>query len=581
MSLAPPINTKNNAAELSAALARARGALIGVGVFSAVVNVLALTGSIYMLQVYDRVLTSRSTPTLVVLTALMIALYLCYGLLDLLRTRIMTRVGLRVDRALRQRIFGIVLLLPLRSRISGGFLQATRDLEQLRSFLSSPAPIAVFDLPWLPFYLALVYMLHPWLGLLATAGAFVLVAFALMTELKSGRPTKAASSRSGERNSFAEAAWRNAEIIHATGQAQRISSRWSELSEDFLKHQVRAVDVTGGIGTLSRVFRMILQSAQLGLGAYIVIHGEATAGIIIAASIMTSRAYAPIEIAIAHWRSFIGVRESYRRLKTILSSFPQIERHLDLPRPNSLLTVERLTVTAPGETKPIVHDASFSIKAGDGVGIIGPSASGKSTLARALVGAWLPAKGGIRLDGATLDQWRPEALGRDIGYVPQNIEFLSGTIAENISRFDPGATSEAMIAAARVAGVHEMILRLGEGYETRIGEGGTTLSGGQRQRLALARALYGDPFLVVLDEPNSNLDADGESALTAAIRSVRERGGIVITIAHRPSALMAVDKILVMANGRVQAFGPKDEILARNTVKREAAAGTALAGLNA
>jgi len=549
------------AAEIKEAIFRCRGAFLGVGLFSGVINVLALTGSFYMLQLYDRVIPSHSVPTLVGLTILMLLLYAGFGLFDLLRARVLSRIGVRIDRALRDRVFAIVLLLPLRIRPDGDGLRPVRDLDQIRGFLAGYGPIALFDLPWMPFYLGLVFLLHPWLGLLGAAGAIVLLGLTVLTEVRSSTPTRSSSASAAARQALGDTSRRNAEVIHALGMASHLQALWHRLNETHLSHQVGAGDVVASYGALSKVLRTVLQSAVLGLGAFLVIRGEATAGVMIAASILVSRALAPIEIAIANWRSFIVARQSLSRLSKLLILLPVRKGMMELPGPAASLDVEALSVAAPGQQRLILQGISFSLKAGAGLGVIGPSASGKSTLARAIVGAWLPLRGVVRLDTAAFDQWSVDALGRHIGYLPQDIELFDGTVAQNIARLDPNAASHAVISAARAAGVHDMILRLPEGYETKIGEGGDILSAGQRQRLALARALYGDPFLVVLDEPNSNLDADGEAALTQAIKSVRERGGICIVIAHRPSALGALDQLLVLFAGQVQAFGPKDEVL--------------------
>jgi ATP-binding cassette subfamily C protein len=385
----------------------------------------------------------------------------------------------------------------------------------------------------------------------------------MLTEIRSRGPAEASSRIAAGRQVLAETARRNAEVIQALGLGGRMTARWHDQNEELLASQRRALGVTSGLGAASRVFRLVLQSALLGLGAYVVILGEATAGVMIAASIMTSRALAPIEGAIANWRGFILARQSCERLSRLIPMLSPDTRPLALPRPKSGIVVAELLVAPPGFTRPVLQNLSFSLKGGDGLGVIGPSASGKSTMARALCGVWKPLRGSIRLDGATLDQWDAESLGRDIGYLPQDIELFDGTVAENIARLDPNASSNAVLAAARAAGVHDMILGLPDGYSTRIGEGGAMLSGGQRQRIALARALYGDPFLVVLDEPNSNLDAEGDAALMAAIGGVRARGGIAVIIAHRPAALSAVNKLAVLASGQLQAFGPKDEVLAK------------------
>lgn len=562
MMLRPP-SASQPPSELRETLGASRRAFVGVGVFSACVNILALTGSIYMLQLYDRVLPAHSIPTLIGLTVIMLLLYAGFGVFDLLRTQVMSRIGVRLDRSLRDRVFAAVMLRPLRSGGAGDGLQPVRDLDQIRSFLASPGPTALFDLPWLPFYLGLVWLLHPMLGLLGTAGSIVLFGLALLTEFKTRAPARQLSEASGARQAFGEAARRNAEVVHALGMSARMTSGWAGLSERQLTHQVGTTDVAAIYGSLSKVLRMVLQSLILGLGAYLAIRGEATAGVMIAASILVSRALAPIEIAIANWRGFIAARQGFSRLEDLLARLPRDQPPMSLPAPLRSLDAESLWIAAPGRQQPIVKGAAFALEAGDGLGIIGPAASGKSTLARALVGAWLPQRGTVRLDGGALDQWQADALGRHIGYLPQDVALFDGSVAQNIARFDPEAASETIIAAATAAGVHDLILRLPEGYETRIGEGGMALSAGQRQRVALARALFGDPFLVVLDEPNSNLDAEGDAALAAATAAVRKRGGIVVVIAHRPSALASLNKLLVLADGQVQAFGPKDEVLSK------------------
>ncbi len=551
------------------ALRRCRALFFGVGVFSGLINLLALTGSFYMLQVYDRVLPSHSVPTLIGLTILMAGLYIANGLLDLFRVRIMSRVGVRIDNEVREKVFQALHLLPLKVRPTADGLQPIRDLDQIRGFFSGMGPTALFDLPWVPIYLGVVFLLHPLLGFFAFAGALLLICLTLLTERRTTAPMQSASRSGAQRLAFGEETRRNAEVIRALGLERRMQQRWESLNSRHLSDQLSASDAAAGMGTVSKVLRLFLQSGILGLGAYLVIEGQVSAGTIIAASIIMSRALAPIETATAHWRGFVGARQSYRRLIDLFQSLGI--RHsgamVSLPKPAITLSVQSLAVAPPGEPRPVIQGVSFMLAAGDGLGVVGPSGSGKSTLARALVGIWQPMGqhlrmgGSIRLDGATLDQWEPDELGRHIGYLPQDVALFAGTIAENIARFDAEATSEAVVAAAKSAGVHDMIVQLPDGYQTIVGEGGAGLSAGQRQRLALARALYGDPFLVVLDEPNSNLDATGEAALTDAIQSVRARGGIAIVIAHRPAALAAVDKVLAMANGQLQAFGPKSEVL--------------------
>lgn len=549
---------------IAALLLKYAPVLSSVGIFSGVINVLALAGSFYMLQVYDRVLPSQSIPTLIGMSILMVGLYMINGMLEFFRSRIMTRVGVRIDQNLSPRIFKAVQILPLRSRHSGDGMQPLRDLDTIRNFMSGLGLPALFDLPWIPVYLFFVYLLHPQLALIAATGAVLLIVLTIITEYRSNAPMKAASNAGALRLMIAEQSRRNAEAIFAMGLSQHIGKRYEALNSEYLGHQLKAADASSGIGNVTKVIRMVLQSAVLGYGAYLVILQEMSPGAIIAASITVSRALAPIETAIAHWKGFIAARQSARRVGELINAVGEMERSVvALPAPARQLQVEQLVVGSPGVPEAIVKGVSFNLDASDALGVIGPSGSGKSTLARALVGVWRPMNpaSAVRLDGASIDQWTPDGLGRHIGYMPQDVELFEGTIAENISRFDPEATSEGIVAAAKAAGAHDLIVRLANGYQTRIGEAGRSLSGGERQRVALARALYGDPFLVVLDEPNASLDAAGDAALTEAILSIRRRGGVAIVIAHRPSALAAVNKVLVLANGQTRAFGPKDEVL--------------------
>lgn len=555
--------------ELSSALMACRGAFLGVAAFSGLINVLMLTGSIFMLEVYDRVLPSRSVPTLVGLSAIALAMFTFQGALDVIRARIMSRIGAALDDRLNSRVYGMIMRLPLRSR-GGEGLQPLRDLDSIRSFMGGAGPTAFFDLPWLPFYLLICFAFHPLIGLTALGGAIILVVITLMTESMTREPAKAAYDTGAGRNVLGEAGRRNAEVLQAMGMGPRIAAMWGDVHRRHISANLRASDVAGGFGAVSKTLRMVLQSAVLAVGAYLAIHQEVTAGIIIASSILMSRALAPVELAIGNWKGFLSARQAWRRLSDLLTAMPEEEPPMDLPAPRRGISVEAVSVMPPGERRLTVLDATFALSAGQGLGIIGPSASGKSTLARALVGVWLPVRGKVRIDGAALEQWNPESLGRHIGYLPQDIELIDGTVAQNIARFDPDAPATDIIKAAQAANVHDLILRLPDGYETRIGEGGTALSAGQRQRIALARALYGDPFLVVLDEPNSNLDAQGEEALTGAILGVRQRGGIVVVVAHRQSALNGVDTVLVMGDGKMQAFGPKEEVLSK-VLRRPAA----------
>ena len=547
------------------ALARCRGAFLGVGLLSAAVNLLMLTGSIFMLEVYDRVLPSRSVPTLVGLVAVAGLLYLFLGLFDLIRNRILARVGDAFDAALSARIHDIVLVRPLRRGADGDALQPLRDVDQVRSYLAGSGPAALFDLPWLPFYLAICFAFHFWIGVTAAAGAALLMALTIATEFGTRRHVAAAVGHATARQALAEGGRRNAEAVRAMGMAPRLTARWTDANRRYLASQRRAADVAAGLGAGSRVARMMLQSGVLAVGAYLVIGQEASAGLIIASSILVARAVAPVEQLIATWKGFVAARQSLGRLRALCAQHPPEPERMPLPPPAAGLVASGLCVVPPGARRVVVQDVELRLAAGSAVGIIGPSASGKSSLARALVGVWAPARGTIRLDGLDLAHWPAERLGRHVGYLPQDVELFAGSVAENIARFDPEARAEQIIAAARAADVHELIATLPDGYDTQIGDGGAVLSAGQRQRLGLARALFGDPFLVVLDEPNSNLDAEGDAALTKAILGIRLRQGIAVVVAHRPSALAGVDLVLAMKHGRVAAFGPRDEVLRQAT----------------
>jgi ATP-binding cassette subfamily C protein PrsD len=556
--------------EVRDALKACREAVGGIAVFSGIINVLMLAGSLYMLQVYDRVLSSRSVSTLVGISLILLAAYVLQGALDTLRSKMLARVGARFDEILSGRIFDLVASLPLRGAKQADSMQPIRDLDSIRGFLSGTGPTALFDMPFMPIFFACCFLIHPWIGTMAVGGGIVIVALTLLTEVKSRGPMSDLTKSLAERHVLAETSRRNAEAVRALGMRGFLAERFAEVNSKHVDDGLRASNAASGIGVAAKVFRMILQSSALGLGAYLVIYNEMSGGSMIAGSILMSRALAPIEVAVANWKGFIAARQGYRRLQHILSLVPPQNARLSLPAPKANLTVQDVYIGPPGAQLPIVQSVAFQMRAGQGLGLIGPSASGKSTLARALVGVWPSLRGEIRLDGATLDQWEPDDLGRHVGYLPQDVELFEGTVAENIARFRPDASPDSIIAAATAAGAHEMILQLPDGYDTRIGEGGAVLSGGQRQRVALARALYGDPFLVVLDEPNASLDGAGDEALNRAILSVRQRGGVVIVITHRPAALGNVDLVAIMDSGRIKAIGPRDEVL-QSVMKRNAA----------
>lgn len=557
------VTDPNADSEFVAFINSCRSVFWALAAFSGLSNVLMLTGSFFLLEVYDRVLPSHSIPTLVALIILAILLYVAQGAIDLIRARISNRVGRHLDETLSARVVDSLLRLPLKTRKDGDGMQPLRDLDQVRSFLSSNGPSALFDLPWMPLYLGISFLFHIWIGTTALIGVVILVGLTILTETRTKAPAKSTASFAVSRTALAAEARQNAEVLQAMGMRRYAVSRWQDSNRQYLSAHQAAADVGNGLGGLSRVFRMILQSAVLAVGACLVIYHEATAGIIIASSILTSRALAPVEMAIINWKGFISARQSARRLQTLLTLFPVAQKRLTLPAPKHSFSVERLHVMAPGCDVPLAHDISFVLKSGQGLGIIGPSGSGKSSLIRALVGVWPRWSGAVRLDNAPLDQWDPDNLGRYIGYLPQNVELFDGSIAANIARLDPRARAKNVLEAAHLAGVHDLVLGFSDGYSTRIGESGSSLSAGQRQRIGLARALYGNPFLVVLDEPSSNIDSEGEEALTRAIVAVRRRGGIVIVIAHRPKALEGVDQVLAMARGRAVCIGQKEEVLNR------------------
>ncbi|MGL4291066.1 MAG: type I secretion system permease/ATPase, partial [Phreatobacter sp.] len=509
------------------------------------------------------VLGSRSVQTLIGLTVLLAGIFLVQAALDIIRQRLLTRVGASVDRRLADRIYQMTLAIPLKGGAGADALQPSRDLDTVRAFVSGLGPTAFFDLPWMPLFVILCFFLHPLIGWAVVAGAIVLFSITLLTERAIRGPSQAFSREAASRAAMAETSRRNAEAIAAMGMQAALTGRYGAINGRYLAANQATTDAVSLFGTVSRTFRMAMQSGILGLGAYLVLSDQASPGVMIASSILMGRALAPIELAVGHWKSFIAARQAWARLRHTMRVLPPAEPPMPLAAPRNMLTLEQVFTGAPGKPNPIIQGISLSLLAGQALGVIGPSASGKSTLARTLAGIWVPLRGSIRLDGSELSQWAPEARGDFIGYLPQDIGLFDGTIAENIARFRPGADPAEVVAAARVAGADSMIRGLPDGYETRIGDGGTALSGGQRQRVALARAVFGDPFLVLLDEPNANLDMEGEAAVTQAIRHVRDRGGIAIVIAHRPSALTAVDVVAVMREGRLAAFGPRDEVLKR------------------
>ena len=545
-------------------LRQAARRIAGIGVFSGVINILMLSGSVYMMQVYDRVIPSRNLATLAGLSLMILLAYVMQGYFDALRARMLCRVATVFDAGLQEPIHHALATLPLRGAKPMLMQQPLRDLDQLRAFMSSMGPTAFLDMPWIPIFLIGLFLFHPLIGLTAVVGTMAIISMTLMTERLSRRAAKSAMDTSAARQVLADATQRNAEVLRALGMTERFAARWTDVNERYLKDNIRASDVYSNLGSAAKVLRFILQSGMLGIGAALVVSEQASGGVMMASSILMGRALAPVEVALGTWKQLVAARQGIVRLREICKSTAKPPAPtVSLPRPSRELTVQELAVAAPGQERSIVSNISFTIKAGTGLALLGASASGKTSLSKALVGIWPAQRGVVRLDGAALDQWSNADLGRHIGYLPQDVALFDGTVADNICRFDESANSDAILKAARIAGVHEIILRLPEGYATRIGQGGMALSAGQRQRIGLARAVFGDPFLIVLDEPNANLDADGENALSRAIQIMRQNKSIVIVISHRPSALAALDMAMVLYEGKAIAFGSCQEIFAR------------------
>jgi PrtD family type I secretion system ABC transporter len=554
---------QNKSSTVRDALSASRSAFFALCTFSFCINILMLVVPLYMLQVYDRVLTSHSVDTLWALTALAVGLLLVYAMLEMLRSRLLIRIGNRLDRDLNDAVFSSILLQKLRSDRTSQ-VQGLRDMETLRTYLAGAGLLTFLDAPWTPLFIALIFLFHPWLGTIALIGGILIFALALMGEWLTRRPLREAGRHSMDALSFAECSLRNAEAIGAMGMLPGLKARWLSRHARAVAYQSLASDRNSIVAALAKFMRLFLQIAMLCTGAWLALAQEMTPGAMVAASIVMARALAPIEAAIGSWRSSVSARGAYRRLNELLDQAMPTADQLELPRPAGQLSAENVVVVPPRGGKPIVQNVSFSLSPGEVLAIVGPSGAGKSSLARALVGIWAPFAGQVRLDGVDMAKWRSEERGRYVGYLPQDIELFDGTVAENICRFDV-MKSEDIVESARFAGVHDLIVRLPEGYETRLGEGGAMLSGGQRQRIGLARALHGIPALVVLDEPNASLDNEGEVALLEAIAQAKARGTTIIFITHHPRILKAADRLLVLRGGRTEAFGPRTEVMARLT----------------
>lgn len=535
------------------------GAVVSLAFVSLTTNLLMLAGPLFMLQVYDRVLASRSLPTLEVLAVLIVGVYAFYGLLEAIRARMTSRLANALEFELGSRLFRTAIRLGIGAR-AGAPTDPVKDGDTVRSFIAGPGPLALLDLPWVPVYLGALFLVHPLLGWLSTAGGAVAAILMIVSEFVLRRPAQNVTAVSARRARSLEDARNNAEAAIAMSMGSALEERWERLSSELLAAQRDVGDRSSWFSSSSKAFRLLLQSLVLALGAYLVIAGEMTGGLMIAGSVLTSRALAPIEQSVAQWKAFLGARMALGRLRKYLA-VQEATRETALPLPGQRLEVRQVSAAPPGAPRPVLLSASFALDAGDTLGIIGPSGAGKTALARALLGVWPLTSGEVRLDGSMLWHYSPDQLSRMVGYLPQRVDLFAGTVAQNIARFASDLDSGAVVRAARLADVHELIASLSDGYETEVGPQGGWLSAGQRQRIGLARALYAEPFLCVLDEPNANLDAEGDAALAAAVRGIRERRGIAVVIAHRPSAIAAVDKLLFLRAGKQIAFGPKDEVL--------------------
>lgn len=552
----------HNRTELEGALAVCKGSFLSVGFFSFFVNLLMLVPSFYMLQVYDRAVGSASLSTLLMLTLIMLLLMITMGGLEWVRSRIMVRISTRLDTLLSQRLFDASFKQALNTSGMNATAQPLNDLNGLRQFLTGNGLFAFFDAPWIPIYLAVMFMFHSWYGWMGVVSAVLLGALAFANEKLTHSPLQVANREQMAATAFTNKSLRNAEVVQSMGMLASLRQHWSGRTHKILALQSLASDRAATMTSVSRTFRQIVQSLVLGLGAYLTINHEISSGLMIAGSILLGRALAPIDQLIGVWKGFLGARSQYARLHELLLKIAAEPERMSLPAPEGAIRVEGLSAGSPDARKPIIRGVGFQVAAGEVVGIIGPSGAGKSTLARALLGVWPSLAGTVRLDGADISQLRREELGQYIGYLPQDIELFEGTISQNISRFGP-VNAPAVVAAARMAGVHELVLQLPDGYDTLIGANGGGLSGGQRQRIGLARALYGEPRLVVLDEPNSNLDEAGEKMLAEALQKLKQSRATVFVITHRPGVLAQVDKLLVLNHGELSLFGPRDQVLAR------------------
>lgn len=558
---------RSEKSELWAGFHAYRGVFIGVALVTVFINLLMLVSPIYMMQVYDRVLSSRSETTLWMITAAAVMLYVVYASLEAMRSRTMVRVGVLLDDRLGPRVFDAVfrvsLSLPKGSLHSMQLnsAQPLRDLDTVRQFATGSGFLTLIDVPWTPIFLFALFLLHPWYAIYASAAAVILFALATLQEFGTRKDIAAATTHSIDSHHFVDANLRNNEVVEAMGMRKEMLKRWEEKHARALSLQSEASDWAGGVVASTKFLQGAAQLGVLGLGAYLVIEGSVTGGAIFAANILMGRALAPVAQSVSVWQGFVNARSAWGRLDQLLKAAPVEMERMPLPTPMGRVSVSNVAVAPPGVSRDVVRGMTFELAPGESLAIVGPSASGKSTLVRALIGVWPLLRGIVRLDGADISQYDRVELGKHLGYLPQDVELFDGTIAENIARMNV-VDSAAVVKAARLAGVHDLVLQLPDGYDTRIGQGGQSLSGGQRQRIGLARAVYGAPRLVVLDEPNSNLDHAGEAALAEAMAALRKTGATIVVVTHRPSILTGMDKILVLNNGAMERFGPREEVMA-------------------
>lgn len=543
---------------LQAAYGRFRAIVLTTFIFSFAINMLLFAAPLYMLQIYDRVLGSRNETTLLMISIIILFLMIIYGLLEFIRSRMLVRAGQQFDDVLSESLFSRAVKLRL-SNPKAGAEFILSDGDKIREFLTGTGILAFFDAPWTPVFIAVCFLFHPWLGYLALGGTIVIFALAIVNEFATRKPLKEANIAAQNANQFAGAVLQNAEVIRSMGMETALGDRWRERHGTVLEAQANASDKAGAILTFQKFFRMTIQSGILGLGAYLALHQQISPGIMIAASIMMGRALQPVEQGVSQWKTFVAARQAHARLKGLFDSIPGDEQRTELPSPKGIITIENLSSVIPGTRTAFLKNLNFQVNSGETIAVIGPSGSGKSSLIRHLVGVWPAAAGNVRIDGADIAHWNAEQLGQHLGYLPQEVRLFAGTIAENISRFS-GGESETVVKAAQMAGVHDMILRLPDGYETQVGDNGQQLSGGQRQRVGLARAMYSMPRIMILDEPNSNLDSDGENALLEAIKTMKEEKVTVVLVTHKTNLLAICDRVLVMREGQMQAYTTPQEL---------------------